>query len=89
MNKVLVLRHWRGGTESFGAEVVLVDERELLRRGAVLYEVHSPEGVEVYDDLYSALLSLWYAQEEGAVLYALDREGRPVARVALDEGGAA
>lgn len=85
VSPVLVLRHRGGRVETLGGRAVVVDEDALLRKGACLYEVWHEDGVDTYDKLHPALLALWFAHLNGerAYMYALNREGNPVALIDL------
>lgn len=78
---LLVVRHRGGRVEALGGRVVFVDEEQLLRKGAQFYQVDYGYGTDTFPKLYPAVLALWFAHLNGerAYLYALDREGTPVA----------
>ena len=83
---VVVFRHWSGQVDVLGGEAVLVDERDLLSRGAVLYHLHYGDGRhEVYEEAFLATLALWYAgqTDNGAYLEVVDRNGYTITVISL------
>ncbi len=80
---VVVVKHHTGWIEVLGASPVFLDESALLRKGAVLYQVVTEDGNEIYEKLHPAAVAWLYARLRGQVAYleALDREGRVVHRL--------
>lgn len=76
----IVLKRTNGEVEVYGGEAVLISEDLLLKRGAQLFGVTTPEGEEIYEDLHLALTAIVYAQILGlpATLTAYNREMFPV-----------
>jgi len=77
---MIVLKRTSGEIEVYGGEAVLISEDLLLKRGAQLFGVTTPEGEEIYEDLHLALTAIVYAQILGlpATLIAYNREMLPV-----------
>lgn len=77
---MIVLKRTSGEIEVYGGEAVLISEDLLLKRGALLFGVTTPEGEEIYEDLHLALTAIVYAQILGlpATLTAYNREMLPV-----------
>ncbi|GAA6762559.1 MULTISPECIES: hypothetical protein [Thermus] len=82
----IVLKRTSGEIEVYGGEAVLISEDLLLKRGAQLFGVTTPEGEEIYEDLHLALTAIVYAQILGlpATLTAYNREMFPVYTYTLE-----